>query len=80
MTDTSQGENVAQCGVYAAITAHRDSLNDPDSDVIRDALTRSCDVCGAAKRVMCVERPDLPEGLAGRRVHFGRLTPRGRAK
>jgi len=84
MTDTSQGENVAHCGVCAAITAHRDSLgdalNDPDSETIRESLTRSCDICDQPVGALCVKRKGITADLAGRLVHLGRLTPRGRAK
>ena len=49
---------------------------DPDHPRNRDALTRSCDQCGAKPGALCVRRGGLRDDLKGRLVHIGRKAPR----
>ncbi len=54
---------------------HRE-LTDPDSALIRDALTRKCDLCGAAKGVLCSDTIQSGHKLPdGRLIHHGRRLP-----
>jgi hypothetical protein len=46
-------------------------LNDPDSDMVRDALARRCIVCKATPQQPCTNIYGASE-LAGRLVHFAR--------
>jgi hypothetical protein len=48
-------------------------LNDPDSPMVKDALTRPCIVCKAkpANQPNCTDIYGAPE-LVGRLVHFAR--------
>lgn len=41
-------------------------LANPDSPIVRDALTRKCGICGAAEHQPCVN------GNTGRVVHYQR--------
>jgi hypothetical protein len=72
MTDTSKASIVAQRGVWAATTAYRAALLNPDSDIIREALTRKCDQCQAPAGVLCRGRKGFSADLAGRLIHHGR--------
>jgi hypothetical protein len=56
------------------MTSH-DELNDPDSPLVRDALTRKCHICAAVRGEPC--RPTIKNqtALPGRLVHIERTTP-----
>ena len=49
------------------------NLGDPDSDVVRDALTRKCEVCKAKPNEECVNTITKGAALPGRLVHYARL-------
>jgi hypothetical protein len=46
-------------------------MNDPNSQMVQEALTRRCIVCHAKPRKPCTNIYGAPE-LAGRLVHFAR--------
>lgn len=52
-------------------------LANPDDPVVAASLAWTCDVCKAAKGVLCVN-PIEPAPLPGRVVHYGRLHDRRR--
>lgn len=55
------------------MTFFADAITDPDHPIIRDALSRPCDQCGALKGAECRPRAGLHADLAGRRIHYGRM-------
>ncbi len=48
-------------------------LTDPDSPVVREALTRRCDQCRAPVGVLCAGRGGIQQDLLGRVIHIGRM-------
>lgn len=50
-------------------------INDLESAIVQDALTRTCDLCGAAKHTICHD-PIAGGPMPDRQVHFGRLIDR----
>lgn len=54
----------------APITAQ---LVDPDSPIVREALTRRCDQCRAPKAELCIKRGGFAHDLQGRLIHLGRM-------
>lgn len=55
------------------MTDFADAINDPDHPVIRDALSRRCDICGAFIGAECKPRGGIHHDLAGRIIHHGRM-------
>jgi len=53
-------------------------LLDPDSAVVTEALTRTCDLCKARKGCLCNNTIDPDEPIPYRLVHHGRCTDRSR--
>lgn len=49
-----------------------DQLNDPDSPLVRDALTRKCGICRARPGDYCTGMPIHAGPLKGRLVHHER--------
>lgn len=49
------------------------ALNDTNHPLIRDALTRPCDICGAPSGAKCQPRQGIHHDLAGRRIHLARM-------
>ena len=50
-------------------------ITDPDSAIVQEALTRSCDQCLAKRGQLCVKRGGFKADLTGRVIHLGRLSP-----
>lgn len=48
-------------------------LTHADSDTIREALGRRCDLCLAPKGQLCVKRGGFKADLTGRLIHLGRM-------
>jgi len=51
-------------------------ITDPRSDIVIEALTRTCDQCRAAIGQTCVKRGGIHQDLLGRLIHIGRMSPR----
>jgi hypothetical protein len=51
-----------------------DQLEDPTSDVVKDAVTRTCRICEAEPGKYCHHITN-GQPLPGRLVHFDRTTP-----
>ncbi len=51
---------------------------DPNDPRVGEALSWSCDLCGAKPGLLCLKREGFVGDLAGRVVHFGRLSDRRR--
>jgi len=73
MTDTTPTGFGAQERTQAAIRAYYTALLNPDSDIIREALTRKCDQCQAPVGILCRGRKGFSADLAGRLIHLGRM-------
>lgn len=76
MADTTEQANVCQRCAQSLVMALDEQLMDPNSDIVREALTRTCDLCGAKVGQVCrnVIQPGQP--LPGRIIHIGRKSPR----
>jgi hypothetical protein len=57
------------------VTALGERLNDPDSPLVRDALTRKCRICKAKPGDDCKAMPIRYGPLKGRLVHHERTAP-----
>lgn len=77
MNDTRPDTKVAQRGAQTPKRTLDERINDANSDLVRDALTRTCDGCKAGIGVLCHNHL-LPghEPLPGRLVHLARLIDR----
>ena len=75
MADTMNGPEIAQRGAQTAKRTITDELTDPESETVREATSRRCDQCLAAKGQLCVKRGGFKADLTGRVVHLGRLLP-----
>ncbi len=49
-------------------------ITDPDSPLVQEALTRTCDQCRAPVGVLCVKRGGIQQDLLGRQIHIGRMS------
>lgn len=78
MDDTSDTTKVCQRCSQAPKRTLDERLNDPNSDLVRDALTRTCDGCKAGIGVLCHNHIRIGEPLPGRLVHIARTTDRRR--
>ena len=76
MNDTKGMAKVCQRCLQTPVMTLDEQLNDPDSDLVRDALTRSCDGCKAPAGVLCHNHIQIGEPLPGRLVHIGRTAKR----
>lgn len=54
-------------------------INELESAIVQDALTRTCDLCKAPKGTTC-HNPIDGSAMPDRQVHFGRLIDRSREK
>lgn len=50
-----------------------EQITNPDSPIVQEALTRSCDQCQAPKGELCTKRGGIRHDLLGRVIHIGRL-------
>lgn len=76
MNDTREVEKVCQRCAQTLVMALDERMNDPSSDIVREALTRTCDICKAGIGQLChnVITPGQP--IPGRIIHIGRKSPR----
>lgn len=55
------------------MTRLTEQLTDPDSAIVREALTRRCDQCRAPAGELCLRRGGIQHDLLGRVIHIGRM-------
>lgn len=74
MTDANVAQNRARPRQSPSVRRSIvDELTNPDSDTIRESLTRKCDLCLAPKGQLCVKRGGFTADLTGRLIHLGRM-------
>jgi hypothetical protein len=49
-------------------------ITDPDSPLVQEALTRTCDQCRAPIGSLCSGRGGIHQDLLGRVIHIGRMS------
>lgn len=52
-----------------------EQITDPNSELVREALTRTCHQCLAGIGCLCVKRDWLQADLLGRVIHLDRIGP-----
>lgn len=72
MADTRPDVKVCERCAQSLVMALHEQLTDPNSEMVREALTRRCDGCGAAIGVLCHNHIQPGADLPGRLIHLGR--------
>ena len=59
----------------ADAASYAEQINDPDSELVRGALTRRCLLCKAQPGSLCTNTISFDASLDGRIIHHARTCP-----